>query len=46
VATIKAEDVKPNFILVSHAHGDHLGDTIELAKNNDATVICIYEMAN
>jgi len=44
-ATIKATDIKPNFIFVTHAHGDHLGDTIELAKSNDATVICINELA-
>ena len=45
VSTLKAEDIKPNFIFVTHAHGDHLGDTIELAKTNDATVICINELA-
>jgi L-ascorbate metabolism protein UlaG (beta-lactamase superfamily) len=45
-ATIKVEDVKPNYIFVTHAHGDHLGETIQLAKANDATVICINELAN
>ena len=44
-ATIKASDVKPNFIFVSHAHGDHFGDTIELAKANDATIITVHELA-
>ena len=45
-ATIKSNEVKPNFIFVTHAHGDHLGDTIELAKANDSLVICVYELAN
>lgn len=44
-ATIKASDVKPNFIVVSHAHGDHLGDTVELAKANNSTIICVNELA-
>ena len=44
-ATIKATDIKPNFIFVTHAHGDHLGDTIELAKSNDATIIAVNELA-
>jgi len=44
-ATIKVSDVKPNFIVVTHAHGDHLGDTVELAKSNNATVICVNELA-
>ena len=44
-ATIKATDIKPNFIFVTHAHGDHLGDAIELAKTNDAIVITVNELA-
>lgn len=44
-ATIKADSIKPNFIIVTHAHGDHLGDTIELAKANSATVIAVNELA-
>lgn len=44
-ATIKLEDVKPDFIFVSHGHGDHIGDTIELAKANDSTVITIADLA-
>jgi L-ascorbate metabolism protein UlaG (beta-lactamase superfamily) len=44
-ATIKATDIKPNFILLTHAHDDHIGDTIELAKSNDATVIAVNELA-
>ena len=28
---IKPEDIKVSHILVSHAHGDHLGSAIEIA---------------
>ncbi len=45
VATVKSSDVKPDFIFVTHAHGDHFGDTIELAKANNALVIAVHELA-
>ena len=45
VAQISADQKKVDFILVSHGHGDHLGDAIELAKANDATIIANYEIA-
>lgn len=38
--------LKPDYILVSHGHGDHIGDTVEIAKNSGATVICNFEIAN
>ncbi len=46
LASAKPEDISPKFIVLSHGHGDHLGDTIELAKKNDAMVIATYELAN
>lgn len=44
-AKVKASALKPDFIILTHAHGDHFGDTIELAKNNDATVIATHELS-
>jgi L-ascorbate metabolism protein UlaG (beta-lactamase superfamily) len=44
-ATVKAEDVKVDFLLVSHGHGDHLGDTIPIARRTEATVISNYEIS-
>lgn len=41
----KADEVKANYILVSHGHSDHLGDTIDIAKRNNATVISTAEVA-
>jgi len=38
------EDVHPDYILVTHGHADHLGDTVALAKANDALVITTAEM--
>lgn len=42
---VKPQDIKCDFIIPTHGHGDNFGDTIELAKKNDATVIGIYEIA-
>ena len=33
-------------IFVTHAHGDHLGDAIEISKNKKTPVYCIFELAN
>lgn len=39
------EDVKADYILVTHAHGDHIGDTVEIAKASDALIISTAEIA-
>ena len=41
----KPEDIKVDWILLTHGHGDHFGDTIEIAKANNATVIAPFELA-
>ncbi len=46
VAPIKPEQAHADFILVSHGHSDHVGDTVEIAKRLDALVICNFELAN
>src|SRR4051794_18643204 len=45
VAAAKAGDVPADFILVSHGHGDHVGDTVPIAKRTGATVVANYEIA-
>jgi L-ascorbate metabolism protein UlaG (beta-lactamase superfamily) len=44
-ATLKAEHAQADFILVTHGHGDHVGDTIAIAKRTGATVIANYEIS-
>lgn len=46
VASTVAEKVNPDFILVSHGHGDHVGDALVIAKRTGATVITNFEIAN
>lgn len=38
--------VNPNTILLSHAHNDHVGDTVDIAKRTGANVIATFELAN
>jgi L-ascorbate metabolism protein UlaG (beta-lactamase superfamily) len=40
------EPERIDVIALTHAHGDHLGDTIELAKKHDCTVIAAVELAD
>lgn len=45
MAKTKPEQVKADYILVSHGHGDHLGDTLAIAKRTKATIIAPFELA-
>jgi L-ascorbate metabolism protein UlaG (beta-lactamase superfamily) len=44
-ASISADAVEADFILVSHGHGDHVGDGVAIAKRTGATVISVNEIA-
>jgi L-ascorbate metabolism protein UlaG (beta-lactamase superfamily) len=44
-AAVKAEEVQADFVLVSHGHGDHVGDAVAIAKRTGATVVSNYEIA-
>jgi len=37
-------DISCDVIALTHGHGDHLGDTVELAKQNNATVVATFEV--
>jgi L-ascorbate metabolism protein UlaG (beta-lactamase superfamily) len=42
---IDINSLKPNYILVSHGHGDHVADLIAIQKASGAQIICIAEIA-
>lgn len=44
-ASITADQVEADFILVSHGHADHVGDALEIAKRTGALVISNHEIA-
>jgi L-ascorbate metabolism protein UlaG (beta-lactamase superfamily) len=43
-AAAKAEGVSADLILISHGHGDHVGDAVAIAKRTGATVVANYEI--
>lgn len=45
-AAVAADDLHPDAILLTHGHGDHLGDTVAIAKRTGADVLAIVELAN
>jgi len=45
LAVRSLSDIKADYILVTHAHNDHLGDTVQLAKLTKATVVTTVEVA-
>jgi L-ascorbate metabolism protein UlaG (beta-lactamase superfamily) len=45
LATIKLDQMKADYILISHGHFDHLGDAYEIARKSDATIISTSEIA-
>ena len=46
LSPINADAVDADYILVSHGHGDHLGDTVNIAKRTGAMVISNFEIQN
>lgn len=41
-----ASEVNPSTILITHAHNDHVGDTVDIAKRTGAKIITVNELAN
>jgi L-ascorbate metabolism protein UlaG (beta-lactamase superfamily) len=45
-AAVAADELSPDAILLTHGHGDHIGDTVAIAKRTGADVVAIVEIAN
>ena len=46
LTSVDLHSLQADYILVSHGHEDHVGDTIAIAKNTGATIITNLEIAN
>ena len=46
VASTRPEALSPDVILVTHGHGDHLGDTVDIATRCGSLVISNSEISN
>ncbi len=45
-APVRAEDVSCDFIILTHGHDDHVGDTAAIARRTGATIIANFEIAS
>lgn len=45
-ASTTADAVKPDVILISHGHGDHVGDAVAIAKRTGALCIANFEIVH
>ena len=43
---VSSDEVTADFIVLTHAHGDHLGDAFKIAERSDPLFICVNELAN
>lgn len=46
VTEVTAKQIEADFVLISHGHGDHIADAPEIAKRENVTTICNFEIAN
>ena len=45
-ATVSAESIEADFIILTHAHGDHIGDAFDIAKRCNSLIIAVNELAD
>jgi L-ascorbate metabolism protein UlaG (beta-lactamase superfamily) len=45
-ANVSPEELHADYILLSHGHGDHVGDSVAIAKRTGATVISNFEICS
>lgn len=45
-APVSSDQVSADFIVLTHAHGDHIGDSFAIADRCDPLFICVNELAN
>ncbi len=43
-AHVNVDEIRADYILISHGHGDHVADAERIAKRNGATIVSNYEI--
>ncbi|WP_299824647.1 metal-dependent hydrolase [uncultured Pontibacter sp.] len=43
-SSINVDDIKADYILLSHGHQDHVHDAEQIAKNNNSTIVANFEI--
>jgi L-ascorbate metabolism protein UlaG (beta-lactamase superfamily) len=46
IAAAAPNEIEVDHVLLTHGHGDHIGDSLAIAKANDATIVAPFELAN
>jgi L-ascorbate metabolism protein UlaG (beta-lactamase superfamily) len=46
VAPFKSDEVTADYIILTHGHGDHIGDSFKIAERCNSLFICNYELSN
>ncbi len=46
VASTSADSIDADVVLLTHAHGDHLGDAIAIAEKNKSQIVAVFELAS
>jgi len=46
ISTVKSKDVDADFIILTHGHGDHVGDSLKIGKRCSSLFICVNELAD
>ncbi len=44
-ASAKPEEIEADYILITHGHGDHVGDAVSIGERTGATLISNFEIA-
>ena len=45
-AAVAADELSPDAVLLTHGHGDHIGDTVSIAQRAKPDVVAIVEIAD